>query len=76
MAEERVKRATGFNPLLLAMSNVTGTGVPAVNGMMAAANAAVPMQQNPNQHFHQSVPGVATATPNRQRVDGNFVGNP
>lgn len=76
MAEERVKRATGFNPLLLSVPTVVGTGLPAVNGMMGASNAPVSMHQNPNQLFHQQVPGMANASPQCQRLDGNFLSNP
>lgn len=74
MAEETVKRVTGINPLLLAMSNVAGTGMTAVNNTInASTNAAVPMQQNPNQLFHQAVPNITPAAPHCQRLD--FTGN-
>lgn len=77
MAEETVKRLTGINPLLLAMSNASGTGLPSVNGPMdASTNAAVPMQQNPNEIFHHAVPGITASIPHQQRLDGGgFHGN-
>ena len=77
MAEETVKRVTGINPLLLAMSNLSGTGVPpTVNSSInESANAAVPMQRNSNQLFHQTVPGMSPTLPHHQRLDGSFPGN-
>lgn len=76
MAEETVKRVTGINPLLLAMSNVAGTVMPSVNSAInGSTNAAVPMQQNRNQLFHQAVPSIPTATPHHQRLDSSFPGN-
>lgn len=86
MAEETVKRVTGINPLLLAVSNAAGTGLLSVNGQMdASTNAAVSMQRNPNQIFHQAVPGITTPITHHQRLDGggyhgnssiSLVGNP
>ncbi|KAL5561804.1 hypothetical protein UlMin_031551 [Ulmus minor] len=77
MAEETVKRVTGINPLILAMANLPGAGVPSVNNPIApSTNASVPMQQNPNQLFHQAAPGIATTAPFHQRLAGNFTGNP
>ncbi|PON95010.1 Basic-leucine zipper transcription factor [Trema orientale] len=83
MAEETVKRVTGINPLLLAVSNA---GLASVNNLMdASTNAAVPVQRNPNHIFHQAVPGITGPIPNHQRLDGggfhgstsiSLVGNP
>lgn len=76
MAEETVKRVTGINPLLLAVSNLTAAGVPSVNVPVdASTNTAVSMQQSPNQLFHQAVPGITTAVPHHQRLDGSFHGS-
>lgn len=73
MAEETVKRVTGLNPLLLARSDVPNVGMPLVNNPIdASTNAGVPLQQNPNQFFHQSVPSISTATPNHHSLDGGF----
>ncbi|XP_062080917.1 light-inducible protein CPRF2 [Humulus lupulus] len=85
MAEETVKRVTGLNPLLLAASNASGLS--SMNGQMDASNnAAVAMQRNPNQIFHQSVQGITAPIPHHQRLDGSggyhgnnsmsLVGNP
>ncbi|KAM6565223.1 hypothetical protein CsatB_025221 [Cannabis sativa] len=71
MAEETVKRVTGLNPLLLAASNGSCTGLPSMNGPMdASTNAAVAMQRNQNQMFHQAVPGINAPIPHHQRLDG------
>lgn len=76
MAEETVKRVTGLNPLLLARSDVPGVGMPLVNCPLdASRNAAVPMQPNPNQYFHQAIPRISTPTPQHQRLDSSFPSN-
>lgn len=76
MAEETVKRVTGINPLLLAVSNLTGAGVPPVNAPMDAPSnaAAVSMQPSTNHLFHQAVPNITTAVPHHQGLEGSFPG--
>ncbi|CAN6553921.1 unnamed protein product [Malus baccata var. baccata] len=77
MAEESVKRVTGINPLLLAMSNVANAGMPSVNNPMnASTNAAVPMQPNSNHLFHPGVPSMTTTPLHHQRLDTGFHVNP
>lgn len=77
MAEESVKRVTGINPLLLAMSNVANAGMPSVNNPMnASTNAAVPMQPNSNHLFHPGVPSMTTTPLHHQRLDTGFHANP
>ena len=72
MAEEQVKRMTGFNPVLLARSSMPNPGMPFVGGQVdASTNVAVPMQTNPHQFFHQPVLGVTPAPPHLQRLN-NF----
>ncbi|KAM1032101.1 hypothetical protein ACFX13_036590 [Malus domestica] len=76
MAEESVKRVTGINPLLLAMSNVANAGMPPVsNPMNASTNAAVPMQPNSNQLFHPGVPSMTTTPLHHQRLETGFHAN-
>ncbi|XP_074292673.1 light-inducible protein CPRF2-like [Silene latifolia] len=57
MAEETVKRVTGMNPLLQAMSEISAMGMAAFNGNPSdTADAAVPVQHNLKQpHFYQPV---------------------
>lgn len=77
MAEESVKRKTGINPLLLAMSNVVPRASMASlsNPMDASGNASVPMQPTSNHLFHPVVPSINTP-PHHQRLDSSFPGNP
>ncbi|ONH93444.1 hypothetical protein PRUPE_8G232800 [Prunus persica] len=76
MAEDSVKRVTGINPLLLAMSNLPSVSIPSVNPMDGSTNAAVPMQPNSNQLFHPVVPNLATSTLPHQRLDTGFPRDP
>ncbi|KAL9142589.1 hypothetical protein ABFS82_14G179700 [Erythranthe guttata] len=50
MAEETVKRVTGLNPLLQAMSEISTMGVPSFANSPSdtSADAAVPVQDDPN----------------------------
>ena len=77
MAEESVKRKTGINPLLLAMSNVVPrAGMASLgNPMDASANGSVPMQPSSNHLFHPVAPNINTP-PHHQRLDTSFPGNP
>ncbi|GAA0154955.1 basic leucine zipper transcription factor [Lithospermum erythrorhizon] len=72
MAEETVKRITGFNPFLQSMSDISMSVLPAYAGGSpgASTDAAVPLQDNPkqqyymppsNNHMHSHNPGI----PNR-----------
>nr|XP_011457963.1 PREDICTED: light-inducible protein CPRF2 isoform X2 [Fragaria vesca subsp. vesca] len=76
MAEESVKRKTGINPLLLAMSNVVPRASMASigNPMDASANSSVPMQPTSNHLFHPVAPNINTP-PHHQRLDTTFPGN-
>ncbi|KAM5563613.1 light-inducible protein CPRF2-like [Rosa sericea] len=79
MAEESVKRKTGINPLLLAMSNVPNVPRASMaslgNPMDTSANASVPMQPTSNHLFHPVAPSINTP-PHHQRLDTSFPGNP
>ncbi|XP_043712499.1 light-inducible protein CPRF2-like [Telopea speciosissima] len=65
-AEETVKRVTGLNPLFPAMSEIPQMGMPYTGSPsdVSADAAAVPVQDDPKQHFYQPVPppGGAIAT--------------
>ncbi|KAL8159583.1 hypothetical protein V2J09_001120 [Rumex salicifolius] len=53
MAEETVKRATGMNPLLQAMSEISTTSFPTYNASPTnSADASVPDHGNPRQHLY------------------------
>ncbi|KAL7126326.1 hypothetical protein ABFS83_14G178700 [Erythranthe nasuta] len=58
MAEETVKRVTGLNPLLQAMSEISTMGVPSfVNSPSdTSADAAVPVQDDPKKHYYYQPP--------------------
>ncbi|KAK0581635.1 hypothetical protein LWI29_016222 [Acer saccharum] len=76
MAEETVKRVTGLNPMVLGRSNVPNVGMQYVSTAMDASTIAVaPMQPNPNQFIHQTVPSIGSAAPNQQRLDTGFPSN-
>lgn len=56
MAEEMVKRMTGVNPILNAMSDISSIGISSFDGSASdtSTDAAVPVQDDPNHHFYQS----------------------
>lgn len=74
MAEETVKRVTGVNPLLQAMSEISAMGMGAFGGSPCpsdSADAAVPVQDDRKQpHYYQPVDNSLPG-PN-QRVDNNI----
>ncbi|XVE73027.1 hypothetical protein DITRI_Ditri11bG0085200 [Diplodiscus trichospermus] len=75
MAEETVKHVTGINPVLLSRPNIPSIGMPFVSSPLEASTvAAVPVQPNTNEFFHQPVPGFA-APMHHQRLDNSFTGN-
>ncbi|XP_012490636.1 basic leucine zipper 25 isoform X1 [Gossypium raimondii] len=75
MAEETVKRVTGFNPALLSRPNVPSVGMPFVSNPLEASTVApLPFQSNANQFFNQPVPNIV-ASIHHQRVDNSFRGN-
>lgn len=59
MAEETVKRVTGLSPLFQAMSEISTIGLPSFSGSPSdtSADAAVPVQDDPQQHYYQSPSG-------------------
>ncbi|KAL9233230.1 hypothetical protein vseg_008254 [Gypsophila vaccaria] len=78
MAEETVKRATGMNPLLQAMSEISAMGMAAFNSPCNSVDATVPVHHDLKQtHFYQSVdnrlpvptPRVDNGVPNISAVD-------
>lgn len=56
MAEETVKRVTGLNPLFQTMSEISMAGMHSFDGSPSdtSADAAVPVQDEPKQHFYPS----------------------
>ncbi|KAL7083864.1 hypothetical protein ACP275_14G188100 [Erythranthe tilingii] len=58
MAEETVKRVTGLNPLLQAMSEISTMGVPSFANSPSdtSADAAVPVQDDPKKHYYYQPP--------------------
>ncbi|CAA2983263.1 light-inducible CPRF2 [Olea europaea subsp. europaea] len=55
MAEETVKRVTGLNPLFQAMSELSTMGLPSFGvSSDTLADAGVPVQDVPNQHYYQA----------------------
>lgn len=65
MAEETVKRVTGLNPLFQAMSDMSTVGTPAFDCSPSdiSTDAAVPVQDDPKQHFYHQ---PTTASSNNQ----------
>ncbi|RDX63485.1 Light-inducible protein CPRF2 [Mucuna pruriens] len=56
MAEETVKRITGLNPMIHAMSEISSMGMPSFDGRSpsdTSGDAAVPVQDDPHHHFYQ-----------------------
>ncbi|KMT02060.1 hypothetical protein BVRB_9g207890 [Beta vulgaris subsp. vulgaris] len=66
MEEETVKRVTGMNPLLQAMSEISAMGMSPFGGSPSdSADAAVPVQDEPKQsHFYQPVDNNPLPGPN------------
>ncbi|GAB4855397.1 hypothetical protein Ancab_024020 [Ancistrocladus abbreviatus] len=64
MAEEMVKRVTGMNPLLQAMSKTSTISMPPFSGRPSVtADAAVPVHNDPEQHFYQPAPSNPIPSP-------------
>ncbi|KAK3021009.1 hypothetical protein RJ639_046039 [Escallonia herrerae] len=76
MAEEAVKRATKFSPLLRAMSEIPTMGVPsfACSPSDSSVDAAVPVHDDPKQHFYQPAPNSHMAT-HDPRIQNGLVDN-
>ncbi|KAJ7978109.1 Basic-leucine zipper transcription factor [Quillaja saponaria] len=55
MAEETVKRITGVSPMFHPMSEISSMCLPSFDGSPSdtSADAAVPVQDDPSQHFYQ-----------------------
>ena len=77
MAEETVKRVTGLNPMFQAMSEISTMGMPsfADSPSDTSADAAVPVQDVPNQHFYQSASNGHMSN-HDPRIQNGFVANP
>ena len=56
MAEETVKRVTGLDPLFQTMSEISSSGMHSFDRSPSdtSADAAVPVQDDPKQHFYPS----------------------
>ncbi|KAH1037436.1 hypothetical protein GLYMA_20G224500v4 [Glycine max] len=75
MAEETVKRITGLNPLLHAMSDISSLGLPSFDGRSpsdTSADAAVPVQDDPHHHFYQ--PTSTNPIPSHDPIVNNGLG--
>ncbi|KAK4766703.1 hypothetical protein SAY87_008345 [Trapa incisa] len=59
MAEESVKRLTGLNPMLHAMSEISAVGFPPFDGSLSntSTDAAVPVHDGQRNHFYQANAG-------------------
>ena len=59
-----MKRVTGMNPLLQAMSEISALGMASFGGTPESTDAAVPVQDNPKQpHFYQRVNNPTLPSP-------------
>ena len=75
MAEETVKRITGLNPLLHAMSDISSLGLPSFDGRSpsdTSADASVPVQDDPHHHFYQ--PTLNNPIPSHDPIVNNGLG--
>ncbi|XP_022863625.1 light-inducible protein CPRF2-like [Olea europaea var. sylvestris] len=76
MAEETVKRVTGLNPLLQAMSEISTMGMPSFGASSdTLADAAVPVQDVSRQPYYQPPPNNHLST-NDPRVQNSLVDIP
>lgn len=78
MAEDAVKRVTGLNSLLPAVTEIPRMGLPFVNNTSSnsSADASLPIQRDTN-HFihHPPVPNNLIAPPHDQRLNNGFSTN-
>ncbi|GFY90691.1 bZIP transcription factor family protein [Actinidia rufa] len=76
MAEETVKRVTGLSPLFQAMSEMSTMTMPsfADSPSDTSADAAVPVQDVPNQHFYQSATNSHVSN-HDPRIQNGFMDN-
>ncbi|XP_061337997.1 light-inducible protein CPRF2-like [Gastrolobium bilobum] len=74
MAEETVKRITGFNPMLHAMSEISSIGMPSFDGNHSdtSADAAVPVQDDQHHHFYQPTSNNPMPTSHDLRVNNGL----
>ncbi|KAL9270398.1 Light-inducible protein CPRF2-like protein [Drosera capensis] len=64
MADESVKRVTGMNPLLQAMSEISTTSFPPYNDSPSdTSDAAVPVHYDPKQQHFYHTPSTNTSVP-------------
>lgn len=76
MAEDTVKRVTGLNPLLQAMSEISTMGMPSFGASSdTLADAAVPVQDVSRQPYYQPPPNNHLST-NDPRVQNSLVDIP
>ncbi|XP_010038789.2 light-inducible protein CPRF2 isoform X1 [Eucalyptus grandis] len=72
MAEETVKRVTGINPLVIAMSNLPSSDIPFGSSPMDSfTTAATPMQPNADHFFHHAAPNITSINPHHPRFDSS-----
>ncbi|XP_057763683.1 light-inducible protein CPRF2-like [Salvia miltiorrhiza] len=71
MAEETVKRVTGLNPLFQAMSEISTMGMPSFSGSPdPSADAAVPVQDDPEQHYYHAPPSSQASVQDHRVQNG------
>lgn len=77
MAEETVKRVTGLNPLIHAMSEISTMGMTSFAGSPSdtSTDAAVPVHDDPKQQFYQSASNTHMST-HDQRIQNGFTDIP
>lgn len=77
MAEETVKRVTGLNPLIHAMSEISTMGMTSFAGSSSdtSTDAAVPVHDDPKQQFYQSASNTHMST-HDQRIQNGFTDIP
>lgn len=72
MAEETVKRVTGINPLVMAMSNLPTSDIPFVGSPVDSFTAAAtPMQPNADHFFHHAAPNITSINSHHPRFDSS-----
>lgn len=75
MAEEKVKRFTGLNTMFHGMPDISTMSMLSFDGSPpeTSADAAVPVQDEPNHHFYQAPNNPPITTTHDSRPRGNNV---
>lgn len=71
MAEETVKRLTGFNPMFNGMSEISSMSIPSIDGSPSdTSDAAVPVQDDPCHNFYQPTSNNSLSKPDSRVNNG------